>query len=653
MKSFKDFLNESARLAVFPVKSDRFDFQIDACLLIESEVLEHTDTSITVAVDNKAMLILESLDLLEAVNRLERSYDLDLFKDLGDGYWISSQKHVDSDSSKVDLSLYHLVEPRGATDKFAEAWEFINYLSVPTYNPSSAEIEQAGKALKAKHQQNPESATLKMTTSEVAKKKNEPNANISPMAEDAYDSVKNAITHRIAIRHVDLLTKYGLDKVEDAIDSVADFHRDVEEIGSSDISAFVRQVQDTLGHIAEMRRLSGLQIAETVIDQSAIDEFIAKHTANEGDVVAFKRPELKGDAPNLGRAKELARELYWKETSSRNTPEELKAEEGLRNQLAKIGFSAETDFDLEEGENIVLTHKASGKQYPVTGDDLFVEGAIREAKYQGRKVALGKPMRGDVKKYKVYVRNPTTGNIKKVNFGDKDMEIKRDDPARRKNFRARHNCAQKKDRTKAGYWSCRMWSSKPVSKILESFAISESKAQSAISIIRDNVIGIDQISRAKDGSYVFRRGFYYKHGGSSEEFAGRLSSEFTKLGISHKVLGNGEEYKPFRGGASVKNQSHWWVKIRIDDANSASTTELNKDLKEDAGIVKFVVNSEKSMQAVMAQFGDRISWDDDDMTVDAKLWPQVERVAYDADPSPSGGADRIEDLDEISTAKSQ
>jgi hypothetical protein len=89
-----------------------------------------------------------------------------------------------------------------------------------------------------------------------------------------------------------------------------------------------------------------------------------------------------------------------------------------------------------------------------------------EAEYQGREVKLGKPTRGDVKKYKVYVKNPKTGNVKKVNFGDPNMEIRRDNPAARKNFRARHNCSDKKDRTKAGYWSCRMWSSKPVSKIV-------------------------------------------------------------------------------------------------------------------------------------------------------------------------------------------
>jgi len=86
-----------------------------------------------------------------------------------------------------------------------------------------------------------------------------------------------------------------------------------------------------------------------------------------------------------------------------------------------------------------------GKQPPVT-----------EAEYQGRSVPLGKPMKGDVKKSKVYVRNEK-GNVVKVNFGDKNMTIKKNIPARRKSFRARHNCDNPGPRTKARYWSCRAW----------------------------------------------------------------------------------------------------------------------------------------------------------------------------------------------------
>jgi hypothetical protein len=86
-----------------------------------------------------------------------------------------------------------------------------------------------------------------------------------------------------------------------------------------------------------------------------------------------------------------------------------------------------------------------------------IMGDIDEAKYQGREVPLGKPMAGDVKKSKVYVRDPSTGNVKKVNFGDPNMKIKKSNPARRKSFRARHNCANPGPRTKARYWSCRAW----------------------------------------------------------------------------------------------------------------------------------------------------------------------------------------------------
>jgi hypothetical protein len=82
---------------------------------------------------------------------------------------------------------------------------------------------------------------------------------------------------------------------------------------------------------------------------------------------------------------------------------------------------------------------------------------VREAEYQGRQVPLGKPMKGDVKKSKVYVRNPKTGKVIKVNFGQKGMKIKKSNPGRRKNFRARHNCANPGPRTKARYWSCRAW----------------------------------------------------------------------------------------------------------------------------------------------------------------------------------------------------
>ena len=85
----------------------------------------------------------------------------------------------------------------------------------------------------------------------------------------------------------------------------------------------------------------------------------------------------------------------------------------------------------------------------------YCEDGLFEAEYQGRTVKLNKPMAGDVKKFKVYVKNPK-GNVVKVNFGQKGVKIKKSNP-KRKSFRARHNCENPGPKHKARYWSCRKW----------------------------------------------------------------------------------------------------------------------------------------------------------------------------------------------------
>ena len=113
-------------------------------------------------------------------------------------------------------------------------------------------------------------------------------------------------------------------------------------------------------------------------------------------------------------------------------------------------YDVENYYDLKEFVDFLKTIKED----------------INEAEYQGRKVKLNKPMRGDVKKFKVYVKNPK-GNVVKVNFGhggtsakkagEKTMQIQKDIPSRRKAFRARHNCDTPGPRHKARYWSCKAW----------------------------------------------------------------------------------------------------------------------------------------------------------------------------------------------------
>ena len=130
--------------------------------------------------------------------------------------------------------------------------------------------------------------------------------------------------------------------------------------------------------------------------------------------------------------------------------------EKMRNKGDKGAPSADA-IKKAKGEQL------SFKQY----QEVNAWGEIEEdAEYQGRKVKLNNPMPGDVKKTKVYVKNDK-GNVVKVEFGDPNMDIKRDDPERRKSFRARHNCDNPGPKYKARYWSCKFWSTKSVSDLMK------------------------------------------------------------------------------------------------------------------------------------------------------------------------------------------
>jgi hypothetical protein len=140
---------------------------------------------------------------------------------------------------------------------------------------------------------------------------------------------------------------------------------------------------------------------------------------------------------------------------------------------AKINIAKEnlnTVFNYLNHENPQNDSEKNADEYTIEkSEELFefldflkenqeINGVLTEAQHGGRTVKLNKPMRGDVKKFKVYVKDPKTGNVKKVNFGDPNMRIKKSNPKRRKSFRARHHCdTNPGPKTKARYWSCRKW----------------------------------------------------------------------------------------------------------------------------------------------------------------------------------------------------
>lgn len=130
--------------------------------------------------------------------------------------------------------------------------------------------------------------------------------------------------------------------------------------------------------------------------------------------------------------------------------------EDFGEEILELDFNAIAKFIYRNPSTSELFYYSTKGTY--LKDGAILEFVSEAAEYQGRKVQLNKPFRtpDGPKKFSVYVQN-NKGNVVKVNFGDPNMEIKRDNPERRKSFRARHKCDTAKDKTTPRYWSCKMW----------------------------------------------------------------------------------------------------------------------------------------------------------------------------------------------------
>lgn len=271
--------------------------------------------------------------------------------------------------------------------------------------------------------------------------------------------VGNAVANRIMRQHPDALGKYGLDAVMDAIEDVDSYVGDVEEIGSSDVSIWVRDVLDSLSRNSERQQSKDDGWDPNIDDRDQIDELSAiKRLAHgEQEVDEGLGKMLLGGAALIAAIAGVNK--YEANQMMKNDP-----------QLAKLAHFREVaqqkgdDSKVQELDDRI---KQTLDHLNVTGDEVrdqsgnpvdpqYESVEMDEAEYHGRKVPLGKPMQGDVKKSKVYVRKPN-GKVVKVNFGDKNMRIKKNSPGHRKSFRARHHCENPGPRWKARYWSCRAW----------------------------------------------------------------------------------------------------------------------------------------------------------------------------------------------------
>jgi len=241
--------------------------------------------------------------------------------------------------------------------------------------------------------------------------------------QESIEAVAHAILRRILRQHTDVFAKYGPAAVMDAVDDVAEFAGGdgLEEIGSSDVSIWTNQVIQYLE--------SGRYNENPVLEDSDIFAKV-----------------VKGDNP--------FQIIYDGLSGHFGEESRIRLQDMYDDIVIDRGYHP--DDDLEQIINHMIDLIWNSRDHSQAELPEIKKLALGEAEYQGRKVTLNKPMQGDVAKSKVYVKKPN-GKVVKVNFGDKTMRIKKSNPARRKSFRARHNCENPGPKWKARYWSCRMW----------------------------------------------------------------------------------------------------------------------------------------------------------------------------------------------------
>ena len=395
MKNFRDYLSESEEAADKPVAGDTFAINIREECLIESVVVESRDDGVVIAADEGMMRLLESYGYTFEENCMECG-----MMECGCGQ--DPEEYGDETDAGQDPGEYDH-EGSMAKDELATMIRSARKLIGMLDNDDNMPEWTQKKINKATDYVDTASDYI---SSQKERGVMEQSEETSPVA--------SAVLHRIMMQHPGVLAQHGPEKVMDAVDELADYVNigPDDEIGSSDVSGWVRDVIRMLAELPD----------EPMDVGDALDE---------QDMATGSKSELDNILSHYAKEVDHFRQ------------------------------GGDLDYDLESAlweyhfnRGDIRNYDADASEY--IAQQLADELGLTEAEYQGRKVPLGKPMKGDVKKSKVYVKNPQ-GNVVKVNFGDPNMKIKKSNPARRKSFRARHNCDNPGPRTSARYWSCRAW----------------------------------------------------------------------------------------------------------------------------------------------------------------------------------------------------
>jgi hypothetical protein len=520
MKNFRDYLFESEEAADNPVAGDNFAINIREECLIESVVVESRSDGVVIAADQHMMQLLESYGYTFEQTCMECGESGCGCGQAADDY-SSDQPEPDpgeydqeGDMAKNELytmirSARRLIGMLDNDDNMPE-WTQKKITKATDYADTAADYISSQKERGVMEQSQETSPVARATLHRIMMRHPGMLAQHGPeRVMQAVDDVADLVGDMDDIGSSDI--SGWVNMVQEILDSLdqgvaegdypdgssiktpgsEDWKQQYQQAVMAVKNAKTQQEYDTAsdraGRIKDLLASKGINVGP-VLGQQGMAEGSRKAWMKHNNLVDLD-PALKGLEDEMEKFIRLdpeERRKYQQGIKQRiksdpmagpkgvlpeqDMTEDLQADDGERYRSADDFFGQfEADhFDEErvspdgmevrgyiDGVNVMVWRFDNSRK--TSGYGIYDDSGLNEAEYQGRKVPLGKPMRGDVAKSKVYVKDPKTGNVKKVNFGDPNMKIKKSNPARRKSFRARHNCDNPGPRTKARYWSCRAW----------------------------------------------------------------------------------------------------------------------------------------------------------------------------------------------------
>ena len=437
-RRLEDYIRDSEQWVTNPAVGDDFAINIREECLLESHVIESSDDSIVIQGDDRFLELLEQYGMLG-----ETQYGQPLREDAVRDF--ASQAHEEWRQGWIRQNGGKSV-PR--VKKNSDGTEGDINVPFDQLHPDwQRENLAAGKAAQDAVKQHPGDIEAAAEYIHDRWMERNPRADYNAAQHVPYDQLpepekeKDRVHVRTMMRLMgkpvsERIARYGAVGTNRA----QGFTREDQELSEIDEAQDLRRIQKLAGLVEDQDDLAGKAAALAAVGADTAPERVT--TVDEG-----ARSSVDMDLRHIAQTQRMDAlvDALRGDQFGRATAEYL--HDMLDDIEAELDRRGQRDVDMETKLRMLMDRVK----------EISAGAELAEAEYQGRDVPLGKPMRGDVKKFKVYVRDPRTGNVKKVNFGDKTMRIKKSNPARRKSFRARHNCDNPGPRTKARYWSCRKW----------------------------------------------------------------------------------------------------------------------------------------------------------------------------------------------------